>query len=176
MTEIQHLPLAEPDYAETAGRFGDWHEPLPFETVCPNALHGAAARHRISTPLAFTLLLERSLVLADLEALDHDPDEVRWVLGAEASDEWPLLGPGQPNLGYARALRGAEPGRWNVRAARFSVPVRLLDRVEEALVEETLGEPALADALGEALLWEQAALASGRLLTEWALLTLLAAR
>jgi hypothetical protein len=176
MTELLNLPIAEPVYAEAAGRFGDWHEPLPFETECPNALHGAAARHRISTPLAFTLLLERSLVLADLEALAHDPDEVRFVLDAEAADEWPLLGPGQPNLGYARALRGAEPGGWTVRAARFSVPVRLLDRLDETFVDETLAEPALAEVLGEAILWEQAALASGRLLAEWALLTLLAAR
>jgi hypothetical protein len=173
MDTLTALPAREAAFIETAGRFGDWREPVAFDLPAPAALSAAAGTVRIDAGVALTLLVERALLLTDLDALGHDIDDARLVLGLEAAEPNLLLGPGLANSGYARLLNGSSsPG--DVRGI-FSLPARILARADEALVRSALSEAPLQRALGEAVAWERAALASDRLLGEWALLVLLAA-
>jgi hypothetical protein len=172
MENVTALPVAEPALVETAGRFGDWREPLAFDLRHGAALAAAASSLRVDTGVALTLLVERALLLLDLDALGHDVDDARFVLSVEASEPSVVLGPGRPNAGYARGLGN---GVASDPDGRFSLPARILERVDEQLVAAALEERPLERALSEALAWERAAVTSDRLLAEWALLTLLAA-
>ncbi len=173
MDHVTALPVPEQLFVETAGRFGDWREPLSFDLPHPSALAAAAESVRIDAGVALTLLVERALVLTDLDGLGHDVDDARLVLGLEAAEPTVALGPGLPNAGYARSLNGsAAPGE--IRGV-FSLPARILPRASESLVRSALAERPLERALAEAVAWERAALAAERLLPEWALLVLLAA-
>jgi hypothetical protein len=173
METIAACPVAEPVVVETAGRFGDWREPLPFDLPGLDALLAASSSARVDPGVALTLLVERALLLLDLDALGHDADDARLVLSLEASEPAPLVGPGRPNAGYALTLGSCStPGE---TGGRFSLPARILERVDEQLVADALAEPQLAAALAEAVAWERAAVAADRLLAEWALLVLLAA-
>jgi hypothetical protein len=173
MDNVTAFPVPEPELVETAGRFGDWREPLSFALSDPAALARVAKSLRIDPGIALTLLVERALLLCDLDALGHDVDDARLVLGLEASEPTIVLGPGRPNAGYARALNGsAVPA--DARGV-FSLPARILARADEELVRSALADVPLARALAEAVAWERAALAADRLLAEWALLVLLAA-
>jgi hypothetical protein len=173
MDNVTALPLREPAFVETAGRFGDWREPLAYDLSDPAALAGVAASLRIDAGVALTLLVERALLLTDLDALGQDVDDARLVLGLEAAEPNVVLGPGLPNAGYARGLNGSSsPG--DVRGV-FSLPARILPRASEGLVRTALAEAPLERALAEAVAWERAALAADRLMAEWALLVLIAA-
>jgi hypothetical protein len=172
MENVTALSVAEPVVVETAGRFGDWREPLAFELPNGAALAAAASSLRVDAGVALTLLVERALLLYDLDGLGHDVDDARFVLSVEASEPTVLLGPGRPNAGYARGLGNAQPGDTD---GRFSLPARLLERVDQELVTAALAERPLERALAEAVAWERSAVANDRLLAEWALLTLLAA-
>jgi hypothetical protein len=173
MELITALPLRDPAYVETAGRFGDWREPLAFDLPAPASLAAASASLRIDAGVALTLLVERALLLTDVDALGHDVDDARLVLDLEAAEPNVTLGPGLPNAGYARSLNGSSlPG--DVHGV-FSLPARILPRASEQLVASALGEAPLERALAEAVAWERSALAADRLLGEWALLVLLAA-
>jgi hypothetical protein len=172
METITVLPVPEPALVETAGRFGDWREPLRFDVADGAALAAAASSLRVDTGVAFTLLVERALLLLDLDGLGHDVDDARFVLSVEAGEPTVVLGPGRPNAGYARGLGNGGAGAAD---GRFSLPARILERVDEPLVAAALAERPLERALAEALAWERAAVTSDRLLAEWALLTLLAA-
>jgi hypothetical protein len=176
MGTLHELPHREPLYAETAGRYGDWREPLRSELADAQRLCRAAAARRVDPGVALTLLVERALVLDDLRWLGHDVEDARTVLGLEAAEQpAPLLGPGQPNAGYARALNGLAPAGTRDLRGIPSLPARVLARVDDARVEAILDETPLTLALGEAVAWERAALATGRSMAEWALLVLLAA-
>jgi hypothetical protein len=129
--------------------------------------------HRIEPGLALTLLVERALLLTDVDALGHDVEDARLVLALEAAEPTVLLGPGRPNAGYARGLTGHTAP--TEAQGVYSLPARLLERAGEELLRTALTEAPLARALAEAVAWERAALASDRLLAEWALLVLLAA-
>jgi hypothetical protein len=173
MEPISVLPHRELPYVETAGRFGDWREPLLFDLQGRDALAAAAASLRIDAGVALTLLVERALLLTDVDALGHDVDDARLVLGLEAEEQTVVLGPGLPNAGYARGLNGSSsPGDVD---GVFSLPARILPRASEPLVASTLAETPLRRALAEAVAWERSALATDRLMAEWALLVLLAA-
>jgi hypothetical protein len=172
MENVTALHISEPALVETAGRFGDWREPLSFELADGAALAAAASKLRVDTGVALTLLVERALLLYDLDGLGHDVEDARFVLSVEASEPSVVLGPGRPNSGYARGLGNAAGGETD---GRFSLPARILERVDEPLVAAALAERPLERALAEALAWERAAVTSDRLLAEWALLTLLAA-
>lgn len=173
MDPVAVHPVSAPDLVETAGRFGDWREPLSFDLPDASSLASAAGALRVDAGVALTLLVERSLLLTDLDTLGHDVDEVRLVLGLEAAEPTVTLGPGLPNAGYARSLNGAAAPA-EVRGL-FSLPARILPRADEQLVRSALGEAPLRGALAEAVTWERAALAADRLMAEWALLVLLAA-
>lgn len=177
MGTLHELPRRDPQYVETAGRFGDWREPLGRELPDVGPLCRAAESRRLDPGVALTLLVERSLVLDDLRWLGHDADAARTVLGLEAADQPPVVpGPGQPNSGYARTLNGlGSAGARDLRGIP-SLPARLLDRVDDSRVEAVLDESPLSVLLAEAVAWERAALAAGRSMGEWALLVLLAAR
>jgi hypothetical protein len=174
MDNVIALSVAEPVHVETAGRFGDWREPLTFDLPGPESLAAAATAHRLDPGVALTLLVERALLLCDLDAFGHDVVDARFVLGLEAAEPTSVvLGPGRPNAGYARSLGGvAAPVDTH---GVFSLPARILERVDEPLVRSALCEAHLTRALGEALAWERAAVAADRLMAEWALLVLLAA-
>jgi hypothetical protein len=172
--DLVALPIPEPELVETAGRFGDWREPIAFDLSETEALARAARTVRVDVGIALTVLVERALLLCDVDALGHDLDDTRLVLELEAAEPSVVLGPGRPNAGYARALNGsAVPG--TEPRGRFSLPARILERANEGLVRSALAERPLERALAEAVAWERAALADGRLLADWALLVLLAA-
>ena len=173
MDNVISLPLSEPAFVETAGRFGDWREPLAFDLPDGRALASAAGAARIDPGVALTLLVERALLLTDLDALGHDVDDARLVLDLEASEPGVALGPGLPNAGYARGLNGS--GAAGDTHGVFSLPARILPRADENLVASALAEAPLVRALAEAVAWERAALGADRFLGEWALLVLLAA-
>ena len=176
MGTLHELPRRTPDHLETAGRFGDWREPLGRELADARPLCRAAEACRVDPDVALTLLVERALVLEDVRWLGHDPEEARAVLGLEAEELQAALPPEHPSASYARGLGGLGPAGRYVLHGIPSLPARLLDRVDDARVEAVVAERPLYTALAEAVAWERAALGAGRLLGEWALLVLLAAR
>lgn len=174
MGTLHELPARESLHLEISGRFGDWREPLPHELPDTVPLCRAARLCRLDPGVALTLLVERALVLHDVAWLGHDTEEARTVLGLEAADEPVALGPGHPDVGYARALGGSSSAATELRGIP-SLPARLLARADGPTVARILSEPSLPVLLEEAVAWERAALVAGRPLGEWALLVLLAA-
>jgi hypothetical protein len=124
----------------------------------------AAADAQLDVELAVTLALERKLALVDAETVGLADGFARPYLNrhaAEAKVTRELTG---PLSSYLRVLTGrafAPPP-----PDRISLPVRIYPRVLSLKLAEALAPQTLA----EALAWERAAVLSGRLMSEWALI------
>lgn len=148
----------------SARRPGELLEPFHLPAQAGERLSAAAARAGISADIAATVLVERSLVAADLKRLNLTAptprlEELRPTrrLTAAEGDYLRLL-----TLGKARG-RSVVP-----EPASATVPVRLISRAPEVL-GAAIESATLVTDLHEALSWEVAALLAGRTLGEWTL-------
>lgn len=152
-----------PPRARPSERFEPW--PLAEETA--RLLAEAAARHGLPPETAGPLLIERALLEEDfaargLGAMTARLDEV----AARAEVEIELS---EAQSAYLQVL---SRGRAELAVAYprlLPVPMRLIERLGEEGVVKRL-DPA---PLGDALLWERAAVLSGRTMSEWAVLAML---
>ncbi|MGH2921133.1 MAG: hypothetical protein ACRDKU_03605, partial [Gaiellaceae bacterium] len=144
-------------------------EPWPLAEEAARHLAEAAVRHGLPPETAGPLLIERALLEEDfaargLSAMTARLDE----LAAKAEVKFELS---EAQSAYLRVLsRGRAKQSVAHRHPRLlPVPMRLIERMgQEGLVRRL--DPA---ALGAALLWERAAVLSGRTMSEWAALAML---
>jgi len=131
------------------------------------ALARAAARERVDADLAAILVVERALLEADLR--ERGLDFLTTALDARARSTTVEVALSEGQRAYLRVL--CEP---RVRAAAtagglLAIPMRLTERIDA----ETLDEHVQPELLSSALLWERAAVACGRTMSEWAALAAL---
>jgi hypothetical protein len=131
----------------------------------------ASRKRGINPDTAITLVCERRLVGAELEA-----DTTTALDEAAMTAEAPLSMWGA-NRAYLRSLRHGDPleraSSVPLGVPDAAVPIRLLDRLGDG---EILTDPLVHGEMASAIGWEIAALCAGRLIGEWALTTALAAR
>jgi len=146
-------------------RPGELHEALHVSRSTAKRVASAAAGAQISTDVAGTVLLEAALVLVDVP----DAGPVLVVAAREAAVRYALTA---ADAHYLRSLTMRHPiDRASAPPVTISVPVRLLCRAAEIDVAIAIGSGHIETALA----WEIAAVASGRTMSEWALVTLLSA-
>jgi hypothetical protein len=155
---------APPPAARPSDRCEPWLVEVTQEL---RALAQAAAALGISPTLAAVLVVERWLVASDLEG--QDLESLVPELDAEAAKARVTIELSEPLSAYLVALAGGVD-RAAVLPPVLALPMRLTERiVARGRVPEL--DPAL---LKSALLWERAAVLSGRTMGEWAALTVLA--
>jgi hypothetical protein len=125
----------------------------------------------VSPDRAYSLLLERRLLLEDLECLDGAPVELVAALDDAADQTKAALALDGPSSRYLRSL--ARPIRRAAVAPTFLVPVPL--RVYARAADLTPEAVIKAGAVAQAVAWERASVASGRTMAEWGLLAILKA-
>jgi hypothetical protein len=126
----------------------------------------AAADANVDLELAVTLALERELTLVDAQTVGLADAFARPYLNrcaAEARVTRALTG---PLSSYLRVLTGRAVAP--APLDRITLPVRLYPRVLAIRLSDALAPESLV----EALAWERAAVLSGRLMSEWALIHL----
>jgi hypothetical protein len=138
---------------------------VPDETVRP--LAEAAARQRLRTETSVPLLVERALLLEDFAARGLSARAAR--LDDVASTAEVEIELSEPQSAYMRVLSIGNAGRVGGHPRILPVPMRLIER---------LGERGLADRLDPsplraAVVWECAAVLSGRTMSEWAAFAML---
>ncbi len=131
------------------------------------ALAQAAADERVDVDLAATLVVERALLEADLR--EHSLGSLATALDACARATTVEVALSEGQRAYLRVL--CEPRRRTAatQGRLLAIPMRLTERISA----ETLDEHVRPDLLSSALLWERAAVARGRTMSEWAMLTAL---
>jgi len=172
-----HLRLVPPPDAaphdgapvDACRRPGERREPVSL--ALPPAFVAAALELGLTVPLAVELSLERTIARAELTACGREDLWSRIVAAARATRVESVAST------YARYMRSLTVGRRQAHAASattassgpIDVPLRLFPRVLTIDQADAL----TSCSLQEALLLEVAALASGRLMTEWVALTAL---
>jgi hypothetical protein len=150
-------------------RPGDHVELWTFNNIGALETIRRAARQRgLNGDTAIALVVERRLVLEDLQAMattDAEANLDRCASGARPTSElW------SAHSAYLRHLRHGDQLERNsklpLRSPRAALPIRLVDRLgERDVFDET---PVSALELGHAADWEMAALYRGELMGEWA--------
>jgi len=145
----------------TSARPGELCEPSGI-ALSPG-LRRAARETGVPSALAVTVVIERSLIIAELA--ETAETMVAWLdKRATVRRQLPLA---KANADYARMLVAALNGRLPALLADAPpevVPSRLADRARGASATDLVGE-----ALRPALTWELASVRTGRTMTEWAL-------
>jgi hypothetical protein len=154
------LPQVAYAYDDRLRRPGELHEPVPVPPGSAPAVERAAAVAGVPTGTAVRLLIEATLVRADLAAIGRTWAESQLDAAAAAAVVCRRLSAAEAD--YVRDLRR---GRASGRSVA-TVPVRLIGRVAEVDVES-----ALAGDLPRAVAWEVASVLAGRTMLEWALIT-----
>jgi hypothetical protein len=166
---IAPAPLFKPP----AGRAGDWSEPIWLDGLDVDALAEDAGRRRLPVDLLATFLLERRLLVSDLEDVGLARADALRVLDAAAVQPPPVTGPGRLHVAYIRSLkRGDSASHDEARDRPLMIPLRL--HAAARLLDATtlrIGD------IQQALEWECAAASDERFMREWGLfVTLRAAR
>lgn len=153
-----------------SSRPGEHHVGLAV-TLTPQAhdRYRAAQRCRLPGGLCLALIVERWLVEEDLrEACPPEANEVIAYLDAAACAAVGSLRAAAPAAEYLRALLGlaaVPPSQRRVGAAVVvPIPTRLSSRVGEAELQRAVSGVTVQ----QAVRWELAALAEGRVMAEWA--------
>lgn len=154
---------APPPRARPCERFEPW--PVAEETARP--LAEAAAQHGLLPETAGPLLIERALLEEDFAARGLGAMTARLdELAARAEVEIELS---EAQSAYLRVLTSGSAKRVVAHPRLLPVPMRLIERMgREGLAKRLDPAP-----LGAALLWERAAVLSGRSMSEWATLAML---
>jgi len=162
-------PPADPDpqwlLDPSTRRPGELVEPVRIGEQIEAELRAAAFRRRLSVGIVATLVVERALVVADLERLAL-PRPV-----AEATDLAPTRRLSAGEADYLRLLTlGASGRRADTPAGDplVTLPVRLLAHAP-ALLVPAVDAAGIAAHLEQAVSWEIAALVAGRTMGEWVL-------
>lgn len=126
----------------------------------------AAARQHVSLEIAVALMLERSLTVEELTALDPTLPAILDVRATAARTNGALSGAASVYLrqltgGAGQPLPAAEP-----LAGPLMIPVRVATRVQRARDERIVG--LLEGDLAHSVAWERAALLENRTIAEWA--------
>jgi hypothetical protein len=154
---------APPPRARPSERFEPW--PIAEETARP--LAEAAARRGLLPETAGPILIERALLEEDFAARRLGGMTVRLdELAARAEVEIELS---EAQSAYLRALSRGSAKQAVAHPRLLPVPMRLTER----LGEEGIAKRLAPGPLGAALLWERAAVLSGRTMSEWATLAML---
>lgn len=184
MTSLRPLRTAATvdaiDFAPvTLGRFGELREAIELEIDKQvQAFAQAAARRHLPFELMLGLAVERRLLLDDLGGDGFGVDRARALLSTAAATDSSAtlgLGPGRLNRDYVRLLdRGCDQREPPRRLGPYfaCIPARLCERAGAVDLPTALD----AEAIGEMLGWERAAVLEQRTMTEWAFRTLLAER
>lgn len=135
----------------------------------PAAVHDASAARRLSLDLVAALLVERALILRDVDGSRVGCERARQLL-EDAGSRLPAAGPGHTHEPYLRLLRHGEHGYTpetdeQLRQRDLTLPLRLHEAALHLDVSELGGD----DAIDEALRWEVASAASHQTMREWAL-------
>jgi hypothetical protein len=126
----------------------------------------AAARQHVSLEIAVALMLERSLTVEELTALDPSLPAILDVHATAARTNGALSGAASVYLrqltgGAGQLLPAAGP-----LAGPLMIPVRVATRVQRARDERIVG--LLEGDLARSVAWERAALLENRTIAEWA--------
>ena len=164
---IAPAPLFEPP----AGRAGDWSETIWLDGLDVDALAEEAGRRRLPVDLVAALLLERRLLVSDLDGVGLACADAVRVLDAAALQPRPVTGPGRLHVAYTRLLkRGDSASHDEARDRPLMIPLRLHEAAR--LLDATtlrIGD------IQQALEWECAAAADERFMREWGLFVVLRA-
>jgi len=144
-----------------ARRPGELHEPIALAAELGERLAARAARNGIDVSVAGTLLIEAKLLRRDLAALGLQGLTSELAQRAEL----PARPLSSAEGNYLRSLTIRRPtATRKAPVAKLSLPVRLLGRIDAALIPRALEGP-----LAEAICWETSALARGSTIGEWGL-------
>jgi hypothetical protein len=145
-------------------RPGERREPMLIHTEISTGFRTAAAEFSIDAELAVTLALERVLTLDDASTAGVAIDVAQPYLNRRAAEAKVVRELTGPLSAYLQALTGR--ARFPRLESPVAVPVRLFPRV----LSVDVGAALVPDILNEAVAWERAAVLSGRLMSEWALI------
>lgn len=144
-------------------RPSDRLEPWPSSPDALDALARAARERQIPFATAAAVIVERSLL--DTELHRRGLSSLIPALDQRARAAQVTLALTEPQRAYLRAISTSRFGAAvDETPALVALPMRLSDRVAVATLDECL-RPELLDS---ALIWEQAAAASGQSMSEWA--------
>jgi hypothetical protein len=161
--------VEEPRYEGTTpkARPSDRLEPWKASEGSRSALARAAQAEGVAFELAAVVVVERSIV--DQEFTTAGLDALLDDLDLEAEQTKVEMALSEPQHAYLRTLCAPRAEAWSRAPALVAIPMRLTDRMRSDILDEHLRP----DLLRSALVWERAAVATGRSMSEWAALAAL---